>query len=35
MGLHQIWVFSSRDPVVTEDIISRYETIMAWFRFAT
>lgn len=31
MGLYQTWAFSSRDPVVTEDIISRYEIIGAYF----
>jgi hypothetical protein len=31
MGFYQTWAFSSRDPVTTEDILSRYEIIGDYF----
>ena len=31
MGLYQTWAFSSRDPAVTEYILSGYETIGTYF----
>ena len=31
MGFYQTWAFSSRDPVVTDDILTRYEIIGNYF----